>query len=304
MLLSKVIEGYLLDAQARKLSQHTINDYKLSFRRFVALIGDVDMAGITVEDCRRFMASLSNLSAKTARNHYIGLSALWTWAKQERIINEHVWRSVKPPRPDVRAVQPFTHADIRALLRASVSISKERNGKLYTARLHMARRNKAIVLILLDTGVRASELCALRVSDFDAHNARIRVWGKGRRERLIDFSPITAKTIWRYLASREGYEQSDPLFTTDDGRELTRYELGHIIAGIGRRADVKDCYPHRFRHTFAVLSITNGVDPYTLQNSLGHSSMEMVRRYLNITQVDAARLQRKASPVQNLDFRA
>lgn len=301
LLISQVVDGFIIDARARKLSENTIRDYSNTYRKFIASVGDVEIADITADDVRRFMASLTDLRAKTVRNYHMALSSLWGWSVENKLASENVIRRIKPPRPDSRIIQPFTEADVRSLIRASAKIEGERNGKTYTYRSHNARRNKAIILFLLDTGVRASELCDLKVSDVDLSNARVRIMGKGRRERLIDFSPITAKSIWRYVTDRKA-AAGDWLFVSDEGRKLERGGLGKFLRNIGRRAKVPDCHPHRFRHTFAVMSLMNGVDPYTLQVSLGHSSMEMVRRYLNVAQVDSARLQRKASPVGNLVF--
>lgn len=301
MLISQVVDGFIIDARARKLSENTIHDYSNTYRKFITTLGDVEIVDITADDVRRFMASLTNLRAKTVRNYHMSLSSLWGWAVENRLAAENIVRRIKPPRPDSRVVMPFTEADVRAIIKASAKIEGQRDGKTYTYRSHQARRNKAIILFLLDTGVRASELCDLKVSDVDLSNARARIMGKGRRERLIDFSPITAKAIWRYTQERKA-AAGDWLFVSDEGRKLERGGLGKFLKNIGRRAKVANCHPHRFRHTFAVMSLMNGVDPYTLQISLGHSSLETVKIYLHMAQLDISRLQRKASPVANLVF--
>ena len=300
MLLTQVVDGYLIDARARKLSENTIKDYRNTYRRFIRVMGDVEIETVTVRQARQFMASLTNVCAKTARNMYIGLSALWTWAKADHIVKEHIWREIKPPRSDYRVIVPFTEMEVRALLKASVRVTAETHGKEVTYKPHCAQRNKSMVLFLVDTGLRATELCSLKISDVDMKNARVRVMGKGRKERLVEFSPVTMKALWRYLTSRPDRTNDDQLYVTDEGHPMGRDDLARVVKCIGKRAGVEDCHPHRFRHTFAVLSLKNGIDSYTLQNALGHSSMEMVRRYLNITQVDSARLQHKASPIANL----
>jgi len=218
----------------------------------------------------------------------------------EHVVAQNIVRGIKTPSPDSRAIHPFTESDIRAMLRASVKTTYVRQGRQVSYVLPNAKRNRAIVLFMLDTGVRASELCDARVGDCDLTNCRVRVMGKGRKERFIDFDSKTAKTLWRYLSTRPGYTKDDWLFVTDEGRKMTRTHLMHLIRAIGDRAGVPNAHPHRYRHSYAVMSIVNGMDAYTLQASLGHSSMEMTKRYLQLAQADTAKIQRRSSPVANL----
>jgi integrase/recombinase XerD len=103
--------------------------------------------------------------------------------------------------------------------------------------------------------------------------------------------------IWRYLATRKDYEQQDPLFISKLNRPLTRTKLSEMFRSIGKRAKVDNVHPHRLRHTFAIQYLRNGGNVYTLQDMLGHSSLDTVRIYLKIAQVDIDLVHRKASPV-------
>lgn len=98
----------------------------------------------------------------------------------------------------------------------------------------------------------------------------------------------------------EGAGESDPLFVVGarhKARPMDRSVLHHLLQRIGERAGVRNTYPHRFRHTFAINYLRNGGDLFTLQAMLGHSDLEMVRRYARIAQVDVAQAQQRASPV-------
>ena len=218
----------------------------------------------------------------------------------EGIVPVNIVRDVKAPQADSRVIVPFTQAEIRAMLGASVKGGGIYHGREVKYKLANAARNKAIILLMLDTGLRASELCNAKISDCDLQASRIKVFGKGRKERIIEFSSITGKSIWKYLAGRKDRGEDEWLFLTDDGRKMVRYALALLIRRIGERAGVKGAHPHRWRHTFAVMALMNGMDAFTLQTSLGHSSMDMVRRYLNVAQVDTGRIQKRASPVANL----
>ena len=273
--LSHAVEGFLLTCKARKLSKNTYIDYERTLKKFQAHVGNPDVNAITSGQVSAFLAS-QPFSAKTILNYHIGLSAFWTWMIREEFTEKHVPRVVERPKPQKISIQPFSETEIRAMLQA---VSGKR-GEL---------RYRAVIYLLLDTGLRASELCGLQREDIDLANQRVRVMGKGNKERHIPFSQRTASAIFRYLTEVGGRPFG-----------MTRSALTHHLTKIGERAGVPDVHAHRFRHTFSIMYLRNGGDPYTLQEILGHSTMDMVRRYLHIAQVDIERAHRKASPVENM----
>lgn len=318
---SQAVEGFLLDARAERLSPDTIRNYTLTLRRFGEwLDADPVLANIDADRVAEFMGSLAlpheragiayqppaPLSKKTALNYHGALGALWTWALREGIVEIHVVRAVPRPRPEKRVIQPFSEADCKALLAACErSRSYKRPGKAVCDNARpTADRDQAIMLLLLDTGMRAGELTGLRVRDVDLKNRRLIVFGKGTKERALPFSPTTGKAIWRYLQSERGeYLPKDALFTTMEGLPLSREALLQLMNGLGEKAGVTDCHPHRFRHTFAVNFLRNGGNAYELQAMLGHTTLEMVKQYLSLAQTDVEAAHRRASPVENWRLR-
>jgi integrase/recombinase XerD len=169
-----------------------------------------------------------------------------------------------------------------------------------THRTPNALRNRAIIYTLLDTGLRASELCNLEIRDIDFRNREIKVReGKGGKSRMVYVSSKAAKFIWRYLSDRIGAADNSPVFAAQNELPLGSRGLELMLQRLGKRAGVRDVYPHRFRHTFAINYLRNKGDAYTLQRILGHSSMEMTKRYLQIANEDVAVRQHQASPVAN-----
>jgi len=302
--LSLAVEGFTLAAHARRLSKRTVADYSNTFRKLQKHLGtDPAIAQITVAQIRGFMAAQRHLSKKTLRNYHTGLSALWTWAADEGLVDSNLIREIKPPKPEKRVIRPYSEQDVRAMLQA-VEVSHPRSPKGYRpsrTRLTTATRNKAIVLLLLDTGIRAQELCSARVGDLDLRNRQLKVMGKGTKERIVRISAGTAQAIWRYLATREDEDKRPgrPLFVDKGGRRMDRDDLYHTIRRIGDRAGVAMANVHRYRHTFAIEFLRNKGNPWALQMALGHSSMDMVRRYLAIAEADMEAAHRVASPVAN-----
>jgi len=271
--LALASEGFMMACQARRLSIHTIADYKNTISKFIKHVGDMPMKDVTTSLVAAFLAGLPH-SEKTVLNYHVGLAALWTWALKEQYVDRHIIRLVDKPRPKIVVIKPFIQTEILALLNAV------RNNPL---------RDRTIIYLLLDTGMRASELVGIMRGNIDIVGRRIKVLGKGNKERFIPFSPKTASVFLKYLSTHAG----DRIFP------ITRTGLRLLMLRLGKRAGVSGCYPHRFRHTFAINYLRNGGDPYTLQEILGHTTMDMVRRYLHIAQVDLESAHRRASPVEN-----
>ena len=301
--LSRAIDGYFIAAHARRLSSHTLQDYDTTFRKFQQFLGqDPPLASITAAEIRAFLNSLEGLSAKTLLNYHTGLSALWTWAVKEEIVARHIVRDVQPPQPDKREIVPFSEHEVKAMLAAcDRSRGYSRPGKRRCDNQRpTALRDRAIILLLVDTGLRASELCELRLRQVDLKSHQVIVMGKGRKERILPIAPRTAQTLWRYLATRDDTDRDTAyLFTTHAGSSISRYSLRRLLSRIGQRAGVLDAHPHRFRHTFAITFLRNGGNVFALQRILGHSSIEMVQRYLAIAQTDLQNAHHQASPVTN-----
>jgi site-specific recombinase XerD len=282
---TQTVEGYLLAANARRLSENTLRDYQITFRKFFNFLDeDPPINEITPEQVKSFLVSQNGVSKKTLLNYHIGLSALWTWAVKEELVQEHVIQKVDRPKPEKKDIRPYSHAEVKAMLDV-ISHSKlySRPGKRECSHaLPHVDRNRAMIYLLLDTGVRVSELGNLRLNNIDFRNRRITVMGKGSKQRTIPFSPRTGQVLWRYLAQRKDSTADEFLFVTNEGRMLTRSRILNILRTLGSRAGVNGVNVHRFRHTFAINFLRNGGDPFSLQRLLGHSSMEMVLRHLSI----------------------
>jgi len=157
-IFSQSVEGYLLAANARRLSPNTIRDYTTTFRKFQFFLdNDPPISEITSEHVKEFLASQHAISKKTLLNYHTGLSALWSWCVSEELVEEHILQKVRHPKPEKKDIQPYTQAEVKVML-SSLKQSKSyiRSGKRECSnRLTTADRNKAIIYMLLDTGVRA-----------------------------------------------------------------------------------------------------------------------------------------------------
>ncbi len=291
MLLNDAISGYWLEKQI-DLSTATIRDYQLTFARFTAFLGDPLFAEITANDIRRFLAFVQKeyrLSRKTIVNHWIALSSLWTWAESEYDFPHVIRGKIKRPRYQSKTIEPLEPCEIVALLDAAQWQQPyvTRTGRTARGKRATAIRDKAIILTLLDSGLRASELCNLTIRDYDKLRSRLHVrQGKGGKSRFVPLGMQSQQAIQSYLHSRQRTNQNDPLFSTRTGSHIDRNNLGNILEAIAKGTEVPSVHPHRFRHTFAINFLRAGGNVLLLQAILGHATLEMVQRYARIADQD------------------
>jgi integrase/recombinase XerD len=198
------------------------------------------------------------LASKTLRNIWINLSGFFTWASLEFEIPNPM-KGVLPPKFVEPQVEPLTKSDIEALLKACDYSAEAQTDFRRKFRMHRptARRDRAIILTLLDTGLRATELCSLLIKDVDLKTGPVEVrhgvgsGAKGGKGRVVFLGKTTRRTLWQYLAEREdGEDLEAPLFLGLVNRPMNKDSLRLVVKALAEKAGVWKCYPHRFRHTF------------------------------------------------------
>lgn len=157
------------------------------------------------------------------------------------------------------------------------------------------------MLLLLDTGLRISEAMNIRLKDIDRANSSVTVMGKGSKERTVHFGQTVRRALSQYL-ERRGDLETDYLFVTEYGDPMQQRMAQQQITRYGALAKIQGVRisPHTFRHTFAKNWIVNGGDVFSLQKMLGHTTMEMVRRYVNLANEDVGRAHRTYSPADRM----
>lgn len=304
MDFSTALEGYWL-ARQRDFSPHTISDYSVTFRRFADYLGARPLSEVTpatIHDFLNLIRKRHKLSDKTMTNAWAALSSFWTWAETELKIAHPIRGVVRRPEFRRAPIEPYTRAEILALLAATEHSAsyRTRTGRRIAGTRPTALRDRTILVVLVDTGLRASELCDLLYRDYEPETGRLLVrHGKGNKQRSVFVGQAGQKYLWRYLTNRPGIKSGDPLFITRSGTALGRDELLNMIVATAQRAGVAGANVHRFRHTFAITFLRNGGNVLELQKLLGHERMETVRLYADLAQLDLVNAQAAASPADN-----
>ncbi|MBN1368298.1 MAG: tyrosine-type recombinase/integrase [Dehalococcoidales bacterium] len=312
--LDKLLEGYQFCARSEGKSENTITLTTIAVNQLIDYLAaeklSTDVADIDALVMRKFITHLqqrrvfyhhpfagkqNQCLTKGAVNDYMrSLSAFWAWLFREEIIDINVFTKVKIPKAPHRIIVPYFTEQIDALL------------AVVDGRTSVGCRDLAIVLLLLDDGPRASELCQFELENLDLNQRLLKAKGKGDKERILPLGTKTQRAIWKYIEHSRP-EPANPranyLFLTRDGQQLTRRHIGTILKRYGEKVGVKYS-PHRFRHTFAINFLRNGGDVFSLQRILGHTTLDTVRIYVNLANIDIQDAHRRCSPVDNLSFKS
>jgi len=289
--MQEAIESFLRRGQARNLSHHTLRYYRVRLDAFSRYLEEkklrVSPADVTPALVRDFLAAeAERVSALTASHSFITLRALFRFLVREEFIEANPMERVEKVRVPRKVVQTFSPAQVEALLAGC-------NGRSFNG-----IRLRAVILTLLDCGLRVSELCGLTLEDVSWDEGTLRVMGKGSKERVVPFGEAARQALMAYVSKRGNIPGQGAMFVTCYGDAMNRHEAYRLLSECGKRAGVSGvrCSPHTFRHTFAVMYLRNGGDAFTLQKLLGHSDLAMTRRYCELSQTDAVAKHRQCSP--------
>ncbi len=282
--LGAAVDLFLAAKAAEGASPRTIEWYRYINGRAVRRFGpDRPLDGVGAPELRAWLLELrATLSPESIAGYVRGLKAFGNWCAAEELGTAPGFRALRRPRVPRRLIAPFTDAELQRLL----AIAEP--------------RERALILLLLDTGLRLAEVTGLRVGDLRP-DGTMRVMGKGSKERIVPLGATARRALMRYVAERGVVRPADPLFMGRWGRPLCRKSIQVAVADLGRRAGVATrCSPHTFRHTFARSYLVNGGDVFSLQQILGHTTLDMVRRYVSLTEADLVARHRVASPADRL----
>ena len=247
---------------------------------------------MTLLEVRTLIAALLDrgLSASTINATPQCIKALLNWAIEENIAVGAEPRRLKPLKQVRMMPQLLSDEQIVALIAAP------------DIRTFPGRRDRMILLTFLDTGCRVSELCGMDVEHVSI--PLIRVMDKGRRERLLAFSPAVQREMLRYLRIRGSlFGEEGPLFPSRKGAgRLCRSRVGRIVWACAGRAGITDVSvtPHGFRRQYASAFLKGGGSIVHLQQILGHADITMSRRYASVFDADCFEASMNLSPLAGM----
>lgn len=312
MRLSKAIDGYLLFAKT-KYAAATVEHYQGTLKMVLEHLGDREVDDISAEDLQRYFVFLNSeykphrflphgatptlMTKAGVEAYWKALRSFYKWA-EVFLGSRRPDKVIPQPKYMLAEVQAFSPDEMKRLIYSAewASERKPADRKAYRSRKPQYKRNLALLKLMLDTGLRIGEITRLRVRDVDLESGSVFVMpfgtGQKTKSRTVFLGKSARLSMWLYLSDRER-EDDDTLFST------SVRTLRSLIRSIGEEAQVRNCHPHRFRHTFAIEYLRKSRDPFSLMRLLGHSNLEMSNHYLEILQSDLKEFHKTGSPIDN-----
>lgn len=274
LTIDAAVPSYARHLRAANRSPHTIKTYLNALRGLVRFLGangmPMALGAIRREHLEAYIVALQDEGKKpaTVSLAYRSLQPFWNWAvAEDEVPSSPMERMTRPIVPETPP-PVLTPEQLQALLRACGGSSFE------------ARRDTAIVRILLDTGMRRGELAGLKVEDIDFDHDVAIVLGKGRRPRSCPFGSKSASALDRYLRVRARHSQAQlPNLWLGLKGALTDNGVLQMIRRRGQEAGLPKLHPHLFRHTYAHMWLADGGNEGDLMRLAGWRSRQMLSRY-------------------------
>ena len=279
--LAPYLDEFLLRCEAENLSPKTIAWYRerlSAVLRFALAHGVTDLADLTPAVIRAYVVATQQRGRKpaTLNASLRSLRAFCRYFLDEGDLATSPMARIKLVKEPKLLKPSLTPAELDRLLATPPKGT------------FVGQRDRAILRFLLDTGVRATELCQLTLEDVHIDERWVRVYGKGRKERIVPLGRTVARDLLRFLRARQRFVDGAAcpyLFPSIRKRALTPNGLAQLVRKWARAAGFDTAIsPHLFRHTFARVMVVNGVDPFSLQDILGHSDIRVTRGYVGLDQ--------------------
>ena len=245
-------------------SKKTIDVYVRVLKLFSEFLG-IPFDEIGTYDIRYYLASMKEkgLSDRTLENYRSYISAFYQWLTKEDFIAKNPCDKINPIKYKEEIRKPFTETEIDKIRSHCTTI-----------------RNRALVEMLLSSGIRVAELSNLQISDIDFNSLSVHIReGKGAKERVSYMTSVCAMHLKAYLLQR--FDNNPALFVSDrKNQQLNPSGIRFILKSIEKASNIEDIHPHRFRRTFATNLAKRGMDVQTIARLMGHSNIQTTMIYV------------------------
>ncbi len=268
MLLTDAIEALCIATRADGRSPRTVYAYREKLGHLVNFLDDVDVESITVNDLRGFLATQwdKGLSPFTILTRIRAFKRLFNWLVEEEIISVSPAKRIRTPNPEPEPKSLKLETIVKIM-----SVCDDSQA---------GRRDRAIILFLLDSGCRVAGVCGLKLAKLDLDKRLAKVTEKGNKSRFVMFTDTTVDALCRWLEVRPKYQVDNVFVSLKRKKELSPNGVWQMVNRRSRDAGFEKAVSvHGFRHTFAVNYLMNGGDLASLSEILGHKDVSTTKRW-------------------------
>ena len=309
--IQELIKRYELAKRAEGKSPKTVKGYNellLSFYQYIKEhASDTGISCFTIDTIRQYIIYLqtrpkfqghpftpsrgNGLSVESIRDHIRTLKAFASWLYVEGYTRENRLVNLKLPKPEELIIKPLNEDETIITLN---SIDQK---------AQVGRRNHTIVLLMLDTGLRAGEVATAQLTNFKPVEGCLKVMGKDRKERIVPVGMVAQTVVSEYITyvrSKIAKPDCSRLFVSEDGGPISGNAIKFFFSRLAKKSGISRLHAHLCRHTFAINYLLNGGDIYSLKEIPGHKTLEMVNRYLHFTKAQITARHREFSPMDRI----
>ena len=295
MKCSEVLNKFITNQKVIGNTKDTIEYYKKRIGYFIDFVNDKDINNVVIDDYNSYAIYLinkitykgTNLSSATIKTTLNASKIFLKYSYDNKYMISDLYKNIKPYKQMKKTIVVLSAEDINKLLNSQNEF------------IIIGLRNLLAISLMLDAGLRVSEVVNLNVEDICKELGVIKVFGKGKKERLVPLTDSIIKYYDKYVFLTSLY--SGALFLdSDTGLRMTSSGISQMLRRIKKEQHFNKLHPHYLRHTFATLFLVNGGDPVHLQLILGHTTLYMTEQYLHLANQMTLQKQKKFSPLTNI----
>ncbi len=261
----------------KKLSNNTKMAYERDLKAFASYLNNKNTENITANDIKDYIGYLNNNKEKdkSIARKIVSIRTFFDYLMKNKIISVNPCEKIESPKLRKTLPKTLNEYEINKLLDINAKTALE-------------WRNKAMLELMYATGLRVSELVELEVNDINLNDNYVRVFGKGKKERIVPMADITTNILKEYInvyrdSLLKGY-LTDKVFISSYGKGMTRQGFFKNLKKIAKEKGIeKDFSPHTLRHSFATHLLEHGADLRAIGEMLGHKNIKTTQIYTHLS---------------------
>lgn len=306
MTFEQALKMFLIDRELKGSTPKTLLNYEQQVGYFIDFIGPhINVTDLTLYDLQQYQMDLLNrekytehpiikqqpgsISKITVQSYIRQLRIFINYLYKEGFIEKDLCQKFRIPKATKKVINILSDEEKQIILNS------------YSETTELQLRNKCIVALMLDSGLRRNEVINILYDDVQIPYNYIKVLGKGQKERIVPIGQTTKKLLLKYINKRSMPDlETNKLFIDKNKKPITENAIKMIFQRLRDKTGIERLHPHMLRHTFATDYLINGGDLFSLQQILGHTSLEMVKKYSHLASSYIISNHKKLSPLDEM----